>query len=41
MSCDVVFNVDNLDCFINYLSSIIKFKKSVAGQRSLMTSSLC
>lgn len=40
MNCDIVFNIDTLDRFINYLSEIIKFKKSVAGQRALMTSSL-
>lgn len=40
MSCDVIFNVDTLDRFVNYLSSVIKFKKSIAGQRALMTSSL-
>jgi len=40
MSCDVIFNIDTLDRFVNYLSSVIKFKKSVAGQRALMTSSL-
>lgn len=40
MSCDTVFNIDNLDRFINYLSGLIKFKKSIAGQRALMTSSL-
>lgn len=40
MSCDVVFNIENLDRFIKYLSESIKFKKSVAGQRALMTSSL-
>lgn len=37
---DVVLNVDNLDRFIKYLSDIVKFRKSVAGQRALMTSSL-
>ena len=40
MSCDIVFNIENLDRFINYLSESIKFRKSVAGQRALMTSSL-
>lgn len=40
MECNVVFNIENLDRFINYLSSIIKFKKSIAGQRALMTSTL-
>ncbi len=40
MSCDIVFDIHTLDRFINYLSEIVKFKKSVAGQRALMTSSL-
>ena len=40
MHCDVVFDISNLDKFINYLSSIIKFRKSIAGQRALMTSNL-
>lgn len=40
MKCDIKLNPDNLDKFINYLSEIIKFKNSVAGQRALMTSKL-
>ena len=40
MSCEVVLDINNLDRFINYLSELVKFKKSVAGQRALMTSSL-
>lgn len=35
-----VFDIDMLDRFIKYLSDQIKYKKSVAGQRALMTSSL-
>lgn len=38
--CNIVLDIDNLNKFINYLSEIIKFKKSAAGQRALMTSSL-
>lgn len=38
--CDIVFNLDNLNRFVVYLSESIKFKKSVAGQRALMTSKL-
>ena len=38
--CDIVLDVDNLNKFVNYLSEVIKFKKSSAGQRALMTSSL-
>lgn len=40
MNCDVVLDVENLDRFINYLSEKVKFRKSVAGQRALMTSAL-
>lgn len=38
--CIVVLNMDNLNRFVQYLSQNIKFKKSIAGQRALMTSSL-
>lgn len=38
--CDIVMNIDNLNKFILYLSEKIKFNKSVAGQRALMTSKL-
>lgn len=38
--CDIVFNIDNLNRFVIYLSELIKFKKSAAGQRALMTSKL-
>lgn len=40
MKADIVFDLDNLEKFINYLSENIKWRKSVAGQRALMTSSL-
>lgn len=40
MNCDIVFDLDNLEKFINYLSEKIRFSKSVAGQRALMTSRL-
>lgn len=40
MSCDILLNLENLEKFILYLSRIIKFKKSIEGQRMLMTSSL-
>lgn len=40
MSCEIILDIDNLNRFINYLSSLIKFKKSVAGQRALMTTEL-
>ena len=40
MQCDVKFDLDNLERFIRYLSEIVRFRKTVAGQRALMTSSL-
>lgn len=39
-NCDIVMDVDNLNRFVVFLSEKIKFKKSVAGQRALMTSKL-
>ena len=38
--CDIRLDIDNLNNFVEYLSEVIKFKKSMAGQRSLMTSKL-
>ncbi len=38
--CDIILDIQNLNRFIAYLSEVVKFKKSVAGQRALMTSSL-
>lgn len=38
--CDVVMDIDNLNRFVLFLSEKIKFNKSVAGQRALMTSKL-
>ena len=40
LHCDVVMNIDNLNKFVQFLSEKIKFKKSAAGQRALMTSKL-
>lgn len=40
LKTDIVMNIKTLNDFIVYLSDAIKFKKSVAGQRALMTSSL-
>lgn len=40
MQCESVMDIPNLNRFVNYLSQTIKFKKSVAGQRALMTSAL-
>lgn len=38
--CNIVLNIRNLNNLINYLNDIIKWKKSIAGQRALMTSKL-
>ncbi len=38
--CDIKLNVENLNNFVIYLSDLVKFRKSVVGQRALMTSSL-
>lgn len=40
MGHEIVMDINNLNRFITYLSEVIKFRKSVAGQRALMTSSL-
>lgn len=40
MKTEVVFNLDNLERFINYLAEHIKWRKSVDGQRALMTPKL-
>lgn len=37
---DIKLDVGNLDKFIGYLNELVKFRKSIAGQRALMTSSL-
>lgn len=37
---DFIFNIENLNAFIAFLSKKIKFKKSIAGQRALMTPKL-
>jgi len=39
-SHDIELDVDNLNNFVEYLSGIVKFKKSASGQRALMTSKL-
>ncbi len=38
--CPIQLNVPNLDRFVIYLSELVKFRNSVAGQRALMTSRL-
>ena len=37
---DIVMDIDNLNRFVLFLSEKIKFQKSAAGQRALMTSKL-
>ena len=39
-SCDIMLDISNLNNFVEYLSENVKFKKSAAGQRALMTSKL-
>lgn len=38
--CEIKLDVENLDRFVVYLNELVKFRKSVAGQRALITSSL-
>jgi len=40
MSVEVIFNLDNLEKFINYLNEEIEWKNSIKGQRALMTPKL-
>jgi hypothetical protein len=40
MKYDIKLNIENLNKLVKYLSDLIKYKKSVAGQRALMTSKL-
>jgi len=40
LSYDIEFDVPNIEDFVDYLGDLVKFKKSVAGQRALMTQSL-
>lgn len=40
MKVDIRFDVGNIERFVAYLSELVKFRKSVAGQRALMTQSL-
>ena len=40
ISTDIKLDSNNLERFINYLGEKVKFKKSIAGQRSLMTRAL-
>ena len=40
LKCEIKLDIENLDNLIYYLKDLIKFRKSVEGQRALMTSSL-
>lgn len=40
MRIPITLDIDNLNRFVEYLSELVKFRKSVAGQRALMTSAL-
>ena len=40
MKNDIKLNIDMLERFISYLADLIEFKKSISGQRALMTSAL-
>ena len=40
MSYDIELDIDNTEAFVEYLSERVKFRKSVAGQRALMTKAL-
>jgi len=39
-NCDVTLDIDNLELFAAYISDLVKFRNSVAGQRALMTAGL-
>lgn len=39
-SYTIMFNINTLDRFVVYLSELTKFRKSIKGQRALMTTSL-
>lgn len=38
--CEIILDINNLEKFILYLEEIVKFRKSIAGQRALMTQKL-
>ncbi len=40
LECEVTFDIDNLNDFIEFIDTNIKWKKSVKAQRALMTSKL-
>lgn len=40
MKTSINLDAENLERFVQYLGDLVKFRKSVAGQRALMTQSL-
>jgi hypothetical protein len=40
LKCDIKLNIENLNKFVGYLNELVNFKKSIDGQRALMTSQL-
>ena len=40
LKCDIKLNIENLNKFVIYLNELVKFRKSVDGQRALMTPQL-
>jgi hypothetical protein len=40
INCDIKLNIENLDKLVVYINDLIKFRKSIKGQRLLMTSNL-
>ena len=40
MHTDITLDIENLNKFVIYLSELVKFRKSVAGQRALMTTAM-
>lgn len=40
MHTDIILDIENLNRFLVYLNDLVKFRKSVAGQRALMTTKL-
>ncbi len=38
--CDIELDIENLERFVIYLNDLVKFRKSIQGQRALMTQAL-
>lgn len=39
-SCNIILNIENLERLVNFLNDHIKWRKTIAGQRALMTPNL-